>query len=489
MNRPLRRMSAVVMLLFGLLLVNVNYLQAYRAGELRTGTGNARTILEEYDAERGPILIGGTEIARSVRTEDQLRYLRRYPAASLYAHATGYYSFVYGATGVERAEDPVLAGTDARLFVRRVGDLLTGRQRQGGAVSLTLDPAAQRAARDGLGDRQGAVVAIEPSTGAILALWSGPTFDPNLLSSHDGRAIRDYQRGLEAADSQPLLNRAISRTYPPGSTFKIVTAAAALSSGRYTPDGTVPGPAALDLPLTTADLPNYDGQPCSPGSATTTLINALRRSCNTTFGAVGLELGAKALEEQARRFGFDTEVEIPVPVAASAFPEDADQPQTAQSAIGQFDVRATPLQMAMVAAGVANNGVVMTPYLVAQRQAPDLSLLDRTDPEVLSTAVEPQVAAQLRSMMVSVVEEGTGSNARIDGVTVAGKTGTAQQGGGRKPHAWFVSFAPAGPAEEARVAVAVVLEDGGGAAEVSGNALAAPIARSVMTAVLGGEAR
>jgi penicillin-binding protein A len=479
-------MGAVVMVLFGLLLVNVNYLQAYRAEELRTTTGNSRTILEEYDSERGPILVGGTEVAESEETEDQLRYLRRYPEGPLYAHSTGYYSFVYGATAVEQAQNAVLSGSDARLFVRRVGDLLTGREEQGGAVSLSLDPRAQRAAMEGLDGRAGAVVALDPSTGAILAMASSPTFDPNRLSSHDGAAIREYYDRLTAEEAEPLLNRALRATYPPGSTFKIVTTAAALSSGRYTPDSDVPGPAALDLPLTTADLPNSDRQQCTPGSDTTTLLNALRRSCNSTFGALGLDLGADALREQAEAFGFGQELEVPVPVSPSLFPPEPDEPQTAQSAIGQFDVRATPLQMAMVAAGVANGGVVMTPYLVAEVQAPDLSLLDRTEPEALSTAVEPDVAAALREMMVEVVAEGTGSNAQIDGVDVAGKTGTAQQGEDRPPHAWFASFAPAGPAETARVAVAVVIEGAGSEAEISGNRLAAPIAREVMTAVLGG---
>ncbi|RJK94724.1 peptidoglycan D,D-transpeptidase FtsI family protein [Vallicoccus soli] len=486
MNRPLRRMGAVVMLLFAVLLVNVNYLQAFRADDLRNRPGNSRTILEEYDRERGPILVDGRAVADSVATDDQLRYLRRYPSGPLFAHATGYYSYVYGAAGVERAENDVLAGNDDRLFVRRLGNLITGEEVQGGAVSLTLDPAAQQAAAEGLDGRKGAVVALDPTTGAILALVSSPTYDPNALSSHDGGAIRGAYEQLTADEDQPLLDRALRETYPPGSTFKLVTAAAALESGRYDPDSEVPGPAELDLPLTDVGLPNSDRAQCTPGSDTTTLTNALRRSCNSSFGAVGLDLGADALREQAQAFGFGQEDRtVPLTTATSAFPEDPDAPQTAQSAIGQFDVRATPLQVAMVAAGIANNGVVMEPYLVDQVQAPDLSVLDRTEPEELSAAVSPEVAAELRAMMVEVVEEGTGTNGQLDGVTVAGKTGTAQQGEGEPPHAWFTSFAPAGPGETARVAVAVVIEDGGGEAEISGNRLAAPIAQDVMAAVLG----
>lgn len=481
-------MGAVVMVLFGLLLVNVNYLQAYRAGDLRSREGNSRTILAEYDRERGPVLVAGREIAGSRATKDALTYLRTYALGPTYAHATGFYSFVYGARGVEQAENPVLAGTDDRLFVRRLGDLLTGRAVRGGAVSLTLDPAAQDAATKGLHGRRGAVVAIEPTTGRILALVSSPTYDPNALSSHDGAKIRSTYAKLDKDAARPLLDRALDETYSPGSTFKLVTLAAALSSGRYTPAGPVPGPARLDLPQTSSDLPNEDGRECTAGSETTTLTVALARSCNTTFGRVGIELGADALRAQADRFGFDTSTplptDVPLRVASSVFPSGLNPPQTAQSAIGQFDVRATPLQMAMVAAGIANDGVVMKPYLVSEIEAPDLQVLDKTKEEPLSTAVTPEVAAQLRAMMVGVVDAGTGTNGRITGTVVAAKTGTAQQGGGRKPHAWFVSFAPAGASQVPKVAVAVVLENGGGAAEVGGNKLAGPIANAVMRAVL-----
>lgn len=486
MNRPLRRMAAVVMILFAALIINANWIQAVQAPDLRNASGNSRTLLDEYDRKRGPILVAGKEVARSVPTKDALKYLRTYPQGPLYAHATGFYSFVYGATAIEQTENPVLAGTDARLFVRRIGDLITGRETQGGAVTLTLNPAAQKAAMDGLAGRKGAVVALDPTTGAILAMASSPSYDPSELSSHDAAKIQASYQKLSKDPAEPLLNRALSRTYPPGSTFKLVTLAAALSSGKYTPSSKVPGPAVLDLPQTTSDLPNENGKQCQPGSDTTDLATALAYSCNTTFGAVGLALGGDAIQAQAQKFGFGTDLSVPLPVAKSVFPSGLNPPQTAQSAIGQFDTRATVLQMAMVTAGIANNGVVMKPYLVSEVQAPDLSVLDRTDPTPLSTAVSPQVAAQIREMMIGVVERGTGSNGRIPGIPVAGKTGTAQVGGGKKPHAWFVSFAPAAAGQEARVAVAVILENGGGASEVSGNQLAAPIARSVMQAVLGG---
>ena len=277
-----------------------------------------------------------------------------------------------------------------------------------------------------------------------------------------------------------MLNRALRETYPPGSTFKLVTAAAALESGKYTPDSKVDNSSVLKLPQTSATLPNENGGPCTSGEATLTV--ALENSCNVAFGAVGLDLGADALQEQARKFGFGNAYEVPMRSVASHFPENINEPQTAQSAIGQFDVRATPLQMAMVAAAIANRGVVMSPYLVQEVRGPKLEVLDSTKPQSLGQAVSPQTAAALTTMMTKVVDEGTGTNGQIPGVPVAGKTGTAQQGEGRTPHAWFVSFAPADA--EPKVAVAVIVEDGADQPEISGNGLAAPIAQAVMRAVL-----
>jgi peptidoglycan glycosyltransferase len=310
---------------------------------------------------------------------------------------------------------------------------------------------------------------------------STPSYDPGALASHSPAEVRRNYERLDSAAGKPMLNRGLRSTYPPGSTFKIVTAAAALESGRYSSDTEVDNDARLDLPLTDDTLPNFDGAPCN-SSGRATLTDALKRSCNVAFGKVGLELGAQALREQARKFGFDEAVDVPMRSVPSRFPDDPDEPQTALSAIGQFDVRATPLQMAMVVAAVANRGVLMKPYLVQEVRAPDLSVIDTTRPTELGTAVSPQTAASLAQMLTAVVDDGTGTNAQIDGVRVAGKTGTAQQGSDRKPHAWFVSFAPSDT--DARVAVAVVVEEGADAPEVSGNQLAAPIARDVMRAVL-----
>jgi peptidoglycan glycosyltransferase len=482
-NRPLRRVAAACGLLLLVVLANLNYIQVIKAEDYRSSPTNSRVLLDEYDRQRGPIIVGSRAIASSKATDDVLTYLRSYRQGPLYAPATGFYSHVFGSSGVEKFQNGILSGTDDRLFVRRVVDLLTGKPPKGGSVQLTLNRAAQQVAYEELAGRRGAVVALEPGTGRILALVTSPSYDPNLLATHDGAKAKSAWARLNADEDKPLLDRALSETYPPGSTFKLVTASAALSSGRYDTESDVPGPAMLDLPQTDTDLPNYFSGTCTPGSDTTTMRQALSRSCNTTFGALGLELGDKALREQAEKYGLNRDLDVPMPAARSVFPDRLDPPQTAQSAIGQFDVRTTPLQMAMVVAGIANRGIVMTPYLVEEVTGPDLQVLHKTDPRELSEAVSPQVAAQLTDLMVEVVEQGTGSNAQIGGIRVAGKTGTAQVGGGRNPHAWFVSFAPA---DDPQVAVAVVLENGGSDAqlEVSGNQLAAPIARQVMEAVL-----
>jgi len=483
MIRSIRRLSVVIAVLFLAMLVNLTYLQYYKAPAVRARAANSRILLEEYSRQRGPILLGSTAIASSIPTDDQLKYLRQYARGPLYAPATGYYSIVYGPSAIERYENAVLSGSDDRFFVDRVQQLFAGRGVKGGAVRLTLDPAAQQAAFDGLAGRTGAVVAIDPRTGAILAMASSPSFDPNLLSSHQPAKIRAAYDAYSADPAQPLLNRPLVMALPPGSTFKLVTTAAALESGRYAPTTVVPGPASLKLPNTTKELRNWSGSACGPGGKTT-LANALAVSCNTAFASIGLDLGADALRSQAEKFGWGTSFEIPLRTATSRFPADPDLPQTAMSAIGQFDVTATALQMALVGAGIGDNGQVMYPYLVSQTLSPELEVLQNAEPRAFSQAMTPANAAAELAMMVSVVEQGTGSNARIPGVVVGGKTGTAQTAPGQPPHAWFVGVAPAGVPGQASVAVAVVLQNGGGAAEISGNRLAAPIAKAVMEAVL-----
>ena len=481
MNRSLNRLALGLLVLMVALLVQLTRIQVFKADELNAMPGNQRTLLTEYSRERGPILVDRAPIARSVATDGDLKYLRRYDAGKQYASATGFYSIVFGATGLEKTENAVLSGEDPRLFVDRMQQLFAGREVRGGTVTTTLNAKAQQAAWDGIKGKIGSVAAIEPATGRILAQVQSPSFDPNQLSSHNSKQINEYYATLEADPAKPLLNRPIAKTNPPGSTFKVVTAAAALASGEFTPDTIIPGPATYTLPGTDVKLPNWTGTECGPGGKVT-LAEALAISCNTAFAWLGNQLGDDALRDMSEAFGFEESFETPLRVAASKFPADPDASQTAQSAIGQFDVRATTLQMAMVAAAVGNHGVTMRPGIVEQTSAPDLAPLETFQSSEFAQALSPELAAQLTTMMVGVVDAGTGSAVRIPGVEVAGKTGTAQTSSDRPSIAWFVAFAPA---VDPQVAVAVAVEDAG-TNEVSGNQLAGPIAKAVMQAVLGG---
>jgi penicillin-binding protein A len=481
MNTPLRRISLVVIAMFLALMGAATWVQYVQAAQFNADPRNVRTLYREYDNFRGPIVVGGEPIATSTPVDDPFGYQRAYTAGPLYAHTTGYYSIVFGRTGLERAANDVLTGTADSLFLSRVQDLVTGRQPQGSSVELTLVPAVQQAAADALGGQRGAVVALDPTTGAILAMVSSPSFDPNVLAGHSTGAVNEAYRALDDDPAAPLVNRAIAGdTYPPGSTFKLVDAAAALESG-LTPDSPLPAPDVLPLPGSSAQIGNFGGASCG-GGGTVSLAEALRISCNTAFAQLGMDLGADTLREQAEAFGFGAALEIPLRVTPSRFPEDPDQPQTALSAIGQHDVRATPLQMAMVSAAIANGGEQMAPYLVETVRSPDLDVVEQASPDVLGTPVSEATASALRDMMVQVVETGTGTAARIPGVLVAGKTGTAQTTDEEAPHAWFTAFAPA---DAPRVAVAVIVENGGNLGnEATGGRVAAPIARAVIQAVL-----
>jgi len=481
-NSAIRRLAVGAIILMLALMANSTYLQAFRSNELNGRNDNTRVRDQQFSVDRGPILIGSTPIAQSKETNDQYKYQRTYPKGPLYAPVTGYYSFQFGRGGIELNQNSELNGSDPSLAFRRVVDVLTNQRQQGASVALTLNAAAQQAAYDALGSKKGAVVALDPKTGKVLALVSRPSYDPNLLASHDLDKASDAWKRLNASEDRPMSNRAIKELYPPGSTFKLVTAAAALSSGKYKPDTQVNSPAQLPLPQTTVPLVNENGKNCG-GSNNATLTIALRYSCNTAFGTIGLDLKADALREQAEKFGFGERQLPELGAVASHFPGDPNEPQTAQSAIGQFDVRATPLQMAMVAAGIANKGEVMKPYLVQSVRTMDLKTISETKPESLHQAVSSDVAAQLTAMMTDVVNNGTGRPGRIDGVQVAGKTGTAQTSKERPPFAWFTAFAPA---DNPQVAVAVMIEDANIArSDIAGGTLAAPVAKKVMEAVLG----
>ncbi|MCM3924478.1 penicillin-binding protein 2 [Frankia sp. AiPs1] len=478
MNRPVRKVAIACLVLFAALLVNANWLQVGEASDLKTQPTNGRQITERLERERGSILAGDVEIARSTPSNDPYKFQRQYPAGSLYSDVTGYYT-LFTAAGLERSQDVFLSGDDDRLLASRVTGLFTNKQRRGGSVVTTILPAVQQAAAQALGNRKGAVVALDPSTGAILAMVTSPSYDPSPLASHTEKTATGAYGTLSGDPAQPLLNRATQQTYPPGSTFKLITAAAALSHGRH-PDDRVAAPDELALPLSTVRLPNFGGERCGDGE-TDTLTHALTISCNTAFAQLGIDLGAETLRQQAEAFGLNsTFPDFPLQQARSVFPTKLDGAQTAQSAIGQYNVRVTPLQMAEVVAAIANGGTEMKPYLVSELRGPDKKTISRTGPKELGKPVSSDVAAELTTMMESVVTSGTGRKARIDGVAVAGKTGTAEHGTDEPPHAWFVGFAPS---DAPKVAVAVIVEDGGG--ELStGGAIAAPVAKQVMQAAL-----
>ena len=497
MTKQVQRVAAAMFVLFAALFVNLNYLHVIRADALAKDQRNARGLIREYQVQRGSILTTRgaemTPIATSIETEARLRYLREYPEGETYAHVTGFYSPIFGRAELEQSFNDFLTGRAPEQFARNLGDLLAGRERVGDTVATTIVPSVQQAARDALGDQKGAVVALEPTTGDILALYSSPTYDPNRLASHDSTNVREAWDELQTDPDNPMLNRAIREIYPPGSTFKLVTAAAALEAG-YEPDDTFEDPVRLDLPLTDADIGNFGGGTCNGGEPIT-LRRALEVSCNTTFAQLGLELGAERLVEQAERLGFNRDWDFQLPgLATSRIPKEGlDEPATAQSAIGQRDVAATPLQMAMVASAIAFDGTLMKPQIVdhVEDRAGRIIKQYTERPLVFSGAPNAQTmsrgtAEALTEMMVGVVESGSGRSAAIDGVTVAGKTGTAQTGEGEPPTVWFVAFAPA---EQPEVAVAVVVDEGGRVGdEATGGAVAGPIARAVIQAALAADA-
>jgi peptidoglycan glycosyltransferase len=382
---------------------------------------------------------------------------------------------------VEQQFNSFLLGKAPEQFAQNVTDLLTARSSPGGTLVLTLDRATQRAAEGALGNRKGAVVALDPRTGAVLAMTTFPRYDPNGLSSHDPERIRRNWDSLIQDPDDPLLNRAAGGLYPPGSTFKVVTAAAALEDGVTTGDR-IPSPVRFDVPQTSADIGNFGGGSC--GGDTITLPEALRISCNTAFAALGVELGDQKLAAEAEKFGFNEPSPYELPAATSSIPGDQDVPATAQSAIGQRDVRVSPLQMASVAATIANGGRRMAPFVVSEVVSDKGGVVKRFEGEDLGQAIPGRVANDLTGMMQLVVERGTGVAAQIPGVQVAGKSGTAQHAEGRAPHAWFISFAERG---ERSIAVAVVIEEGGDAgSEATGGRVAAPVARQVMQTYLDG---
>jgi penicillin-binding protein A len=480
-NAQIRKLGIVMIVLFSALFLQLNYLQVIQANDLNNHPANSRAVVRDFSQPRGVIQTAdGTVIAQSVPSNDAFKFQRQYPLGPLFAHVTGYFSFTYGSEGVEKEYNDALTGKIKKdSFNPR--DLLVEKDKTAN-VTLTLRRDLQEIATQQLGDRQGAVVALDPRSGAILAMADYPTYDPSSLASHSQDPVRQAWTELNADPEKPLLPRTYRERYPPGSSFKVVTTAAALATGTATPAQPV-YPTLRELPLPNSGgqtLANFGGGTCGGP-----LPEALRVSCNTSFAQLGMDLGAQKMSGAASDFGFNKVPPIDLPYgAASNFPPASafarDLPGLAKSAIGQQDVAATPLQMALVAAGIANNGVIMTPHVMAEIRDAEGEVLQRYEQKPWMTAVPPNVAQQTRDMMVGVVAGGSGTRAQIPGVSVAGKTGTAQTGLD-KSHTWFIAFAPA---EAPRVAVAVMLEDQPSSNEFTGGALAAPIAQAVMRAAL-----
>lgn len=478
MTRQIRRVAALMFGLFLILFVNLNFVQMLRGDELANHPNNRRLLVQEYEIQRGPIVAGDLTIARSVATEGELKYEREYPEGELFAHVTGYYSFVLARSGLEAAMNETLTGTPTEILAQNLAELVGGRDRQGNTVEVTIDPDVQRAAANALGDRTGAVVAINPATGAVLAHVSQPSFDPNPLSSEDASAIREAWDGYKDAEERPLIDRAIRELYFPGSAFKVVVAAAAIERG-------IPPTTAFDdepsyQPPVGRPISNYQNGPCGDGD-TITMTDALVVSCNAVFARLAVQLGDDALIDQAERFGFNRTPPYELPPVRSVIDKEMDAAVTAQTGVGQRGVKTTALQMAMVAGAIANEGQLMTPHVVGPVRDPSGRLLrgERITPYEQGRfgdhPITNQTARQLRDMMIQVVERGTGTAAQIPGVQVGGKTGTAQDEADETATAWFVGFAGT------EVAVAVVVPDAGGQ---GGGAVAAPIAKAVMQAAL-----
>lgn len=474
MNGPIRKVTIFVSLLLAALLVNMTWISVARTESLNDDSRNRRVRDAEFSRNRGAILVGNEAIAESVPRTGRFPYVRTYPKPELWSSVTGWYSYNYARSGLEASFNQELAGTSSEQSIGRVVDLLTGRQSSGANIQTTLNADAQAAAVKALGDKRGAVVAMDYTTGEILALVSTPTYDPNRLATVDLSEAQTAWNELLNADDEPLKGRATREVYPPGSTFKLVTAAAALEDGMV-PDTMVEAPDSLRLPNSTRSM----GNSTNCGGERITIEQALKTSCNTAFGNLGLDLGGDKLRKQAEAFGFNQDPTIDVAAAKSRFPGELDEAQTALTAIGQYDVAASPLQIVQVAAAIANDGVMMKPYLVSSVTNRDLTVLSSTTPQRQGQPISASSAKLLQQMMVTVVEDGTGSPAQISGLTIGGKTGTAQTAPDRPPYAWFVGYA-----EDPSVAVVAFVEDADVARDdISGGKLAAPIFRAVVEAL------
>ena len=482
MNRRITRLAGVLMVAYLVLFVQLNLVQLVRADSYTSNEANTRDIVIAFTEPRGTIRTSdGEVVAETVATRDELERLRTYPHGELYSHITGFFSLEFGADGLEREYNDELAGSDVEVRIQTLSDLFIDRDRTG-QLELTLRHDVQLVARAALGDRRGAVVAIEPSTGALLSMWSYPAYDPNLLASHDTLDVRDARQALLADPANPLRSRAYRERFAPGSTFKVITAAAGLESGTVTQDAPVyPVTDEYVAPQTTRPITNFGRSSCGGN-----LGDLLRVSCNTGFAEMGVQMGADVLVRATEDFGFNRGSGIDLPDATQSFIPDAgfyddNVPLLAQSAIGQFEVAATPLDMARVAATIANDGIAMKPQVVRRVTSFDGNVLREISPKVEGRPIEFATAQQLQSMMSDVVTSGTARILQLGDVGVAAKTGTAEIDGTDGTHAWIIAFAPV---TDPQVAVAVLVEGDDTTGQQTGGTVAGPVAKAVIEAVL-----
>lgn len=483
MRRPIRRVSTLLLVMFIGLFGSSTMIQAVQADSLRADDRNTRTLYDSFAVERGSIVVDGEQVALSVPSNDQFEWQRQYPMGSLYAHVTGYNTLGQGNRGIEGAMNSELTGSANSQFLDQLVATITGESPAGASVELTIDGEAQRVAAEALGDREGAVVALDPETGDVLAMVSSPTFDPNAFASHDTAAVTEVYDQLLQDPDDPLFNRTIEGDlYFPGSVFKLVVASAALESGRYTLESEFENPAELQLPQSSSVVRNASRGPCGPGE-TVTLETAIVLSCNITFAQLAQELGEDAIAQQAAAFGYGQSLDIPLRVVPSRYPTDLDEPSLMLTGFGQYEVRVTPLQIAMTTAAIANDGTMMRPNLVDRVLAPNLDVTSDPQPTILGNPISADVAGQVRSAMELGVQEGLASNAQIEGVRVGGKTGTAENDVENDApfNLWFTGY---GELDDRSVAVAVVVVPDENIVGDTSNVVAAPIGRAVIEAVL-----
>ncbi len=487
MNHAIRKVAIVVVLLFVAISAQLTYIQLVRASSLNKDPHNVRVATRDLTRDRGDIVSeDGAVLARSVPVKDSYKYQREYPLGALFSAVVGYQSINNGNAGVESSYNDELLGKDVRLQTRSFSDLLNSHNPTG-TVVLTLNRVAQQAAANALRNRRGSVVVLDVKTGGVVAMFSNPNYDSNPLASHNTEAAGKFATALNNDKLKPNLVRAYQERYPAGSTFKVLTAAVALDDGIVNPQTTFPRVTQITPPQSNKTLSNFGGENCGG-----TLTESFTVSCNTTFAKIGLTLGDR-LAQGITKFGINEPappIDLPNP-ASSVGPTDGtfknNMPFFALGAIGQGNVAVTPLQMALVAEAVADDGQILVPHVLDEIRASDGTVVRRYEPKVWQTAMTPGTASILNQFMRNVVADpnGTGTAARIPGITVAGKTGTAEAPGG-PPHTWFIAFAPA---EAPRYAIAVIVERGGDLnSESTGGKVAAPVAAQVLTSLLKGPA-